>query len=811
MSARSMRIGVAIMAAVAAMNAASAAAASASEVAASVQTASAAAGSPARVLVSWSEDREAEGYNIYRKTGRLVPYPATPLNRVPIAMMTDCAAITAILGGRAEELRALSTIRLPREKESLRGAAGPGSISLREIDPCSALSRARGTEAWEQVQFYARRYYRIALVIGQAYVDSTAAPGTECWYELRALRGGRERTLVTDLRVTAGRPAPLPAPAAVRAVAGDSRVMVAWEPVENATGYDLYRRTVPGGSAVKVNDAPVVSMLTRDLDGNEIAPVFGLVDYRRFDDATGMPLAHEVDGAAVEGPANGAGYQYQVAAINSFDQPGERSAFTATAVPVDKTPPGLPADLSVEAVGQTLVVTWTRVEKDQYGRRELDGMRGYHVYRSESQSDMSPAQINPAIIPQPPGAIAQYVDADPAIRSQFGEKEFYYRIRCVDARGNASALSSAAGGHVPDITPPAIPVAVEAEGRGAGISVLWRPNDEPDIESYAIMRSLCHRGEWFPPEHAQKRGIDCGPFAMIAEISHAEAVDSARVRGKAVFTDRTVPNGSPLCYAYWVKARDRSQNLSGSWPYPSAAERAGIVCQRLRDEIPPPPPVVTAVRALDGRVGIEWISAPSQDLHAFHVYRSEEERDGFRWIGGIRIEEPPAPHASLSAPYAPAAPSGCGEIPLVPHDGMTAGSFIDKSADPRTVYWYRVAAVDKDGNESPLERSVPYSTFTFKKDGPPAPAIAAVRKTAASCGLDISWTPPYDASAHLGFVVFRSPTEEGVYRQISPIVAGSSYVDAAIAAGAAYWYKVQAFDADGRPSEISPPMMGRYD
>lgn len=77
-----------------------------------------------------------------------------------------------------------------------------------------------------------------------------------------------------------------------------------------------------------------------------------------------------------------------------------------------------------------------------------------------------------------------------------------------------------------------------------------------------------------------------GDFVYLGEITQ----DSAKVAldaGHIMFSDRTVPAGSPLCYAYWVKAVDGSGNRSGVFPIPSAAEQAGIVCERLRDRTPP--------------------------------------------------------------------------------------------------------------------------------------------------------------------------------------------------------------------------------
>ena len=44
------------------------------------------------------------------------------------------------------------------------------------------------------------------------------------------------------------------------------------------------------------------------------------------------------------------------------------------------------------------------------------------------------------------------------------------------------------------------------------------------------------------------------------------------------FDDRTIPAGSPLCYSYWIKALDLSQNRSGA--------SAGAGSRHRKDRVP---------------------------------------------------------------------------------------------------------------------------------------------------------------------------------------------------------------------------------
>ncbi len=775
------------------------------------------------VLLTWPENKNVQSFNIYRKTAMDIGYGKKPLNDAPIAIMRDCEEIRGIIPVKSQEWKEIAAVlqQVPEREagkslREIRFTPGPDPLRIkvtRGFDPCQLYTVRPGSRNADLLQMLARKYYKIAQVIGQAYVDNAVSMGATYFYEIRGMREGREEVLASDVRVVAGVDTPLPAPLHVQALAGDSRVMVTWDSVASTTGYDVYRRTMPAGSWIRVNDKPVMVKLTADLNNDSLAvPVFGIIDYRRWDETTGMPTTHDVDGAPVDGPANKTTYRYRVSARNALGTPGTPSAETPDATPEDQTRPGLPMDLKVEAVGQTLKISWSKVTKDELGRIEEDGIKGYDLYRATTQTDTGGIKINAANIAQPLlVTTVEYTDSDPAIISQYGEKEFYYRLRVKDNHSHTSVFSAAASGHVPDIYAPDPPKDVAAEGFQHYIRICWRQNTEPDLESYMIYRSLCDYGRWTPPDQERKTGSNCGPFVLIAEMTKKEAEDSLAKYGKVCYNDGSVPAASPLCYAYWIKAKDKSQNESGDWPYPDFAIET-VVCQRLLDETPPPLPIVSGMQAQDGAINIEWIAAPIQDLGAFHVYRADKETDPFLWVGGMTVVKPPAVSTPLGAPFKPAKPCGCDSIPLVAHTGMKSGAFLDKHVDAKKIYWYKVTSVDQNGNDAKPDRAVPYSSFTFSSSGPARPVIATpINKISGGCGLEIKWSPAFVDTLHLGFVLFRSATETGNYLQKSPILQTNSYVDSTIYAGSTYWYKVQAYNLQGQPSMLSLPQKGKYE
>jgi hypothetical protein len=767
----------------------------------------------AKAYLVWTEHPSLTSFNLYRKASALDPYSEKPVNKKPIAMLTDCNAIKAIIPEGSEEWKALANAFQSTYSIKIMSKVklyGVGKKSSLKFDPCLVDTISRGSTNWQRLQLLSGQYLRIAQVIGQAYVDDSVVSGKEYWYEIRGINGVHETVLAGNVHVLAGVDSPLPAPVNVQAIGGDAQVLVTWDSVATAMGYDLFRRTMPFGAWIKVNQGPVMVKMTTGVDGATLShPVYGFIDNQRWDD-TGMPETHTVDGLVVDGPANGSTYRYQVAARNSLQQVGIHSAETLSVTPRDVTPPGLPVDLKVEALGQTLKVSWSKVTKDALGHVELAGVKGYNVYRCNSQADTSGVKINAALILQPIGLAVEYIDNSPVIIPAFGEKDYYYRIRAIDQNSNTSVFSASVAGHVPDIYPPEPPKHVHAEGHQKFIRVYWNLNSEPDMESYLIYRSLCHLGLWIPPTQTEKSGVNCGPFVLLYEMTQKEAKDSLNLYGQVCYNDQTVPVGSPLCYAYLIKAKDKSQNLSGNWPYPNLAKEE-VICQRLRDETPPAGPIISGLQAQDRAIRIEWIAAPCQDLGAFHVYRAEKETGPFVWAGGVTVEKPPAIAQNLIVPYKPPAACSCDSIPLITHDGMNAGSFLDKKVNPKIIYWYKVVSVDQNGNESALAEATPYSTFTYTATGPAQPVItSAPQKTTGRCGLQITWTPAYNSGQHKGFVVFRSRNENGLFHQISPMLQTSTFVDSTVNTSVAYWYQVQAFDLIGRPSKAATPVMGMY-
>ena len=657
------------------------------------------------VVLTWPPDTSVHRFNLYRRVAGQPAYPTTPLNSTPLAVMTDCAAIQAVIPIGSDDWN------------FLRYGLGDGPPS--PFNPCAIATIAPGSAKEATLQFLARARWRIAAIAGQGYRDTTAVSGTAYQYQLRGVNavGTETGVLFTNVTLTAGAPAALAAPADLSAAAGDSRVLVLWGQQIEAAGFGVFRATAAAGPYQRVNEASFLTQVTQNLDGNPIPASNGFLDIRSWD-PSGNPTTHLVQGMPIDGPANAVTYFYRIASLDLLGQPGQMSAAYVSATPADTTPPAAPSGVAVTAVNteSRLEVQWNIVEHDVEGHRETAALAGYRLFRYESQNAAPATGIQVGGLILPPGAGQTFVvasDSDPGLRPPFGEKTFWYRVEAQDAVGNVSARSAAISGHLTDITPPAPPKNLAAEGFDDLIRLRWTANTEPDLDAYQIYRSLCHNGVCNPcepgprgvvvlakqpesrgpdskdgleaeaqatedaaakqDEQQEKQEVCGGPYALIGTVSRAEAAAMGAI---VTFDDRTIPAGSPLCYSYWIKALDLSQNRSGAWPVPDPATEK-TVCQRLRDKTPPDPAIISGLFARDRAILVEWVGPPVQDVRAYHVYRSASTAGPYTWVGGMTVEPPPLPAKVLTAPYTAPALVSCDIIPLVTIESMSVGSFLD--------------------------------------------------------------------------------------------------------------------------------------
>ncbi len=796
------------------------------------------------VALNWAPYTGAVKYDVYRKNEGAATY--TKITASPIIRMSNCATIKSIL---------ITSPDSTEWKIIAKSLAGPSTL----FNPCNISTiPASDTVKRKRLVALSKASMPIAIVSGLGYKDNTVVNGTSYRYRIVALNASNAivGTVATDLLVTAGSFTPLAPPATVEAEPGDDAVLVRWNDVTGAAGYIVERASAAIGPFIRVNESVFTTEVKNHLNGDTLIPSWnGMIDFKRYTVINGKDSTHMVNGIAVGGPKNNNSHFYRVKTVDLFKRPGAASAVFGPVIPRDSTAPSTPIDITttVDDVAGSVKVRWAQVVKDINGHWEYpDSTIKYKMYRfpSSENPDSVPYTYLGEIITIRGLKSRDTIDADPGLRSTFGNKTWWYRLKSFDQNTNISGWSTAVSAIVKDITPPSIAKNLVTEGLEDRISVKWQRNPEPDIASYMVYRSLCHLGSWVDcsrqkdtcktwqsydptkffeaqdganpsidrpssavPTETPKAKIPCpcsGPFVFLGEITK-DSVDRAVARGNYFFDDKTIPAGSPLCYAYWVKAKDSSGNLSGSFPIPSPAEQMQIKCDRLRDRTPPENAIISGLFAQAEQIRVEWIGPPTQDTRAYHVYRAEgtnpatEPSSGaYSWVGGMTVELPPTMPVVLHSPYTPPGMATCDKISVQATPWMSQGFFEDKNIQPKLTYWYKVVGIDYDGNETPLNRAAAISTFSFTRKAPDAPVITGIGAQPDPCAVVLKWTPAFDASKHVGFIVYRSNSSGGPFIPVvvNP-VADNTYMDTNVVKGQTYWYSVAVLMKNGRLSALS--------
>jgi hypothetical protein len=766
------------------------------------------------VLLQWEAVDDVTGYNLYR---RVAPArESRPVNgSSPIRPPSSARQLRAVVQAGSPEWAALAA-----------GFAAVSGGALERVNPAARFEQGLTDDELRLVRATSRANLAMAQAAGVAYTDRGVKANEHYLYELRGvLADGTERRLAVDVPVWAGHFTLPDPPSGVTTQPGDRRVLVLWNRNPYAATFVVQRASSPGGPFQQANPKPVAYDVDDGLDGQPLPiPQPGFLDIGAWD-ADGLPTSHLVAGVDVYGPDNGSTYWYQVASVDSLNRAGSWSTAVA-ATPTQSLAPMAPDELQVSptTAANGLVVTWRKVTRNVENHQFPDTSQSNFVYRAESREDLEDLATLSSRLVATVGAnpqdattpLVSWTDTDPVLVPPFGTKTFFYRIRVADMFGNLSAPSAVITGTVPDTTPPGPTDLVEVVGTADHIRVEWAPNTEPDLAGYQIYRGVCDRGVIYLPGVTQEIGKDgtvigrgkplghCD-MTLVGDVGLGEAKSRYAADGHIWFDDYSVPEGSPLCYGYWVRAYDLAGNLypgNNGCPFP-----AEYRCARLREKTPPPVPVVTGLSARDNSVLVEWVSAPVQDLHAFHVYRSDSELDPPAFLACVFTD------GSVSTtPWTGLVPS-CADVPAVLDPLSASGSYLDNTAKPHHVYWYRVSALDWLGNESDGARpaDIPSSsTFTYTSDLPPTPAVLPQAPPAGSgCGLELGWSPVADPLALKGFIVFRAAAG-GPYRQVSGIITANGYTDLTARRGVDYLYCVQSIDHTGLLSRPSIPVLYRY-
>ncbi len=223
---------------------------------------------------------------------------------------------------------------------------------------------------------------------------------------------------------------------------------------------------------------------------------------------------------------------------------------------------------------------------------------------------------------------------------------YYYRVTAVDKAGNEGGFSGESQATPEDTTPPDVPTSLAATTLPDSVALEWSAAQASDLQRYRVYR-------------------DTSPIDSSAGPSSYPALDSTAA-GDTTYVDATVQMNTT--YYYRVTAVDTTANESGF---------SEEVTVHRNESGPPPTPSALSATSEQGDVQLDWNRVTATDLQHYRVYRATQP--------GLDA------YSALTTVQA----------------GQT--TFTDSSPPSGTSVYYRLTAVDEDGNESPFsEEAVRY-------------------------------------------------------------------------------------------------------
>ena len=614
------------------------------------------------------------------------------------------------------------------------------------------LSNSSVSVTWDEV--YGATSYRVYRAAGSAtasysrvtntamlsWIDTGVTAGEIYYYKVSALSGGNMESAqsavvsalvmqVDNVRISA---------------VTDSSVSLAWDAVNGANSYNVYRSDSENGTYTKVNHSTIsgagytdtgldplteyyykVSATAFDLEGilsgsvscTTLKPAPSNVQltsvtdgsisftWNAVNDASGYNIyrSSSVDGIytrinssmitqvsyADTGLSSNTNYHYKVSAVNDDIESAQSSVLSvATLLPV-------PENLRITAVTDISVsLAWNTVT----------GASGYNVYRSESE-DGTYTKINPFVI-----TAVSYTDTGVS-----PETNYYYNICAVSSEGVEGIRSNTVSVATPISAPDNLRVTSVTDN---GISLAW--NTVNNASGYNIYRSNSVNGTYTKLNSSLITNVTYADTGLVSNTGYYYKV-SVMVDGvESIHSNAT--SGTTLLSA---------------------------------------PVNLRVIAVTDVSVSLEWNTVTRAS--GYNVYRSDSENGSYTKVNTSVI---------------------------------TVLSYTNTGVSPDTTYYYKVCAVSSGGIEGVQSSAISAATLI--------PAPGNVRVTAVTVNsVSLAWNVVSVAS---GYNVYRSNSANGIYNRINTgAVTGTTFTDTNVSAYTTYFYKVSAI-INGIESMQSSPV-----
>ncbi len=330
--------------------------------------------------------------------------------------------------------------------------------------------------------------------------------------------------------------------------------------------------------------------------------------------------------------------------------------------------PQVVADLAARQQGESVVLTFTLPSKDIDGDK-LAELPAIEIFRGERAAGATGKVVTSLVYTVPSAVVETYLREgqinfrDPFKPGSPAGQEMVYMVRTRAAKKRASDDSNIVSVRVTPV--PLAPVAVRAIVTEPAIELTWTAPTQGalpgSIAGYRVYRAELAPGAAVPPN--------------LTDLSQVQLRAPLQLMGPAQaapFRDTQFTFGATYIYVI--------RSVADSEGQPVESSDSQLVAISPKDTFPPAAPqrvisvIIPATDSAPAHVELSWAISPEPDLSGYWVYRSEQ---------------PDTPGQRLNA-----------QILLSP-------MFRDMTAVQGKRYTYRISAVDRSGNESPLSSPVP--------------------------------------------------------------------------------------------------------
>jgi fibronectin type 3 domain-containing protein len=488
--------------------------------------------------------------------------------------------------------------------------------------------------------------------------------------------------------------------------------------------------------------------------------------------------------------------------IEAFDLAGNVSVASRSidVTTKDTTPPTTPGNVAASAAScQKVTVTWS-------ASTDNAGIGSYLVF-----SGLSPAALTQA--GRTLGTTTAYSS------SSFGAgTTYYFGVEAVDTSGNVSAMSGIASVTTP--MPPAAPGGLTATPASAAkIGLTWfaaasgglpvqyyhvfRGTTASNLSQVAIVAQTSFTDNSLNPSTTYYYGVEAAdtgndvsamsvvvfattptlpaaPTNLVATpISTSKigltwlppASGGLPIQNYHVYRGTTTSNLSQVAIVLQASYTDSTVSAGATYYYAVAASDTGgdlspmsAIVRATAGGGPSAPTNLVAAAVSTTKVGVSW-SAPAS--------------------GGLPIRD--------YAVFRGSNPSNLSQVATVAQT-----SYNDASGSPATTYYYAVQATDTGGDVSPMSATVSATTLAL-----PSAPTNLVATAPGKTEVSLTWTTAQSGMPLASYTILRGNSRSSLtWLKVVPATQTST-TDYTVAAGATYYYGIEASDTGGNVSPLS--------